>query len=167
MCLTSLETCLFLLIPIGCGKWLWETDCWHIYVDLFRILNWYIDLPIGNFAKCIQDFLQVWLEEKQMMFFYYDTSFSLDIFISSYPTRRRQWHPTPVLLPGKPHGWRSLVGLHGVAKSQTRLSDFTFMHWRRKWQATPVCLPGESQGWGSLVDCCLWGRTESDTTEVT
>ena len=24
--------------------------------------------------------------------------------------RRRQWHPTPVLLPGKYHGWRSLVG---------------------------------------------------------
>ena len=23
---------------------------------------------------------------------------------------RRQWHPTPVLLPGKSHGWRSLVG---------------------------------------------------------
>ena len=23
---------------------------------------------------------------------------------------RRQWHPTPVLLPGKPHGRRSLVG---------------------------------------------------------
>ena len=39
--------------------------------------------------------------------------------------------------------------VHGVAKSQTRLSDFTFtfMHWRRKWQPTPVFLPGESQGW--------------------
>ena len=24
--------------------------------------------------------------------------------------KRRQWHPTPVLLPGKPHGQRSLVG---------------------------------------------------------
>ena len=24
--------------------------------------------------------------------------------------RRRQWHSTPVLLPGKSHGWRSLVG---------------------------------------------------------
>ena len=24
--------------------------------------------------------------------------------------RRRQWHPTPVLLPGKFHGWRNLVG---------------------------------------------------------
>ena len=41
--------------------------------------------------------------------------------------RRRHWHPTPVLLPGKSHGWRSLVGcIHGVSKSQTRLSDFTF-----------------------------------------
>ena len=25
-------------------------------------------------------------------------------------TGRRQWHPTPVLLPGKSHGWRRLVG---------------------------------------------------------
>ena len=28
-------------------------------------------------------------------------------------------------------------------------------------------LPGESQGGGSLVGRCLWGRTESDTTEAT
>ena len=89
--------------------------------------------------------------------------------------RKRQWHPTPVLLPGKSHGQRSLVGcspwdheesdrterlpfhfslscigegngnplqysclenpmdggawwasVHGVAKSRTRLSNFTF-----------------------------------------
>ena len=25
-------------------------------------------------------------------------------------SRRRQWHPTPVLLPGKSHEWRNLVG---------------------------------------------------------
>ena len=49
----------------------------------------------------------------------------------------------------------------------TSLSLFTFMHWRRKWQPPPVFLPGESQGQGSLVGCCLWGHTESDTTEVT
>ena len=49
----------------------------------------------------------------------------------------------------------------------TSLSLFSFMHWRRKWQPTPVFLPGESQGQGSLVGCHLWGRTESDTTEVT
>ena len=49
--------------------------------------------------------------------------------VFSYIThsRRRQWHPTPVLLPGKSHGWRSLEGCsHGVSKSRTRLSHFTF-----------------------------------------
>ena len=55
------------------------------------------------------------------------------------------------------------AAVHGVAKSRTRLSDFTFtfMHWKRKWQPTPVFLPG------SQVGCHLWGHTESDTTEVT
>ena len=61
--------------------------------------------------------------------------------------------------------------VHGVEKSRTRLSDFTFtfhfMHWRRKWQPTPVFLPGERRGRWSLVGCRLWGRTESDTTEAT
>ena len=54
-------------------------------------------------------------------------------------------------------------------RSWAQLSDFTFtfMHWRKKWQPTPVFLPWESQGQQSLVGCCLWGRTESDTTEVT
>ena len=35
--------------------------------------------------------------------------------------RRRQWHPTPVLLPGKSHGWRSLVGCSpwGLEESDT------------------------------------------------
>ena len=35
----------------------------------------------------------------------------ITIVISRKGSRyRRQWHPTPVLLPGKSHGWRSLVG---------------------------------------------------------
>ena len=42
-------------------------------------------------------------------------------------SRRRQWQPTPVLLPGKSHGRRRLVGCSPrVPKSQTQLSDFTF-----------------------------------------
>ena len=61
--------------------------------------------------------------------------------------------------------WKAAA--HGVARSQTRLNNFSFTHWRRKWQPTPVFLPGESQGRRSLVGCRLWGRTESDTTEVT
>ena len=67
----------------------------------------------------------------------------------------------------EPGGLQS-TGSLGVGHDwATSLSLFTFMHWRRKWQPTPVFLPGESQGQESLVGCRLWGRTESDTTEVT
>ena len=33
--------------------------------------------------------------------------FKIGVIISF---QRKRWHPTPVLLPGKSHGWRSLVG---------------------------------------------------------
>ena len=73
-----------------------------------------------------------------------------NIFIYIYMYQRRQWHPTPVLLPGESHGWRSLVGSMGLRRVghdwATSLSLFTFMHWRKKWQPTLVFLPGESQG---------------------
>ena len=36
--------------------------------------------------------------------------FSFNEYSGLISFRRRQWHPTPVLLPGKSHGWRSLVG---------------------------------------------------------
>ena len=41
---------------------------------------------------------------------------------------RGKWQPTPVFLPGKSHGQKSLGGRHtvrGVAKSRTRLSTHT------------------------------------------
>ena len=72
-----------------------------------------------------------------------------------------------ILWMEEPGGLQSMGSLRVGHDSVTSLSLFTFMHWRMKWQPTPVFLPGESQGWGSLVGCCLWGRTESDTTEVT
>ena len=42
-----------------------------------------------------------------------DLLFRITFFLLKYNyyyIRRRQWHPTPVLLPGKSHGWSSLVG---------------------------------------------------------
>ena len=63
------------------------------------------------------------------------------------------------------------AAVHGVRKSRTQLSDFTFtFHFHaleKEMATTPVFLPGESQGRWSLVGCRLWGRTESDTTEAT
>ena len=62
------------------------------------------------------------------------------------------------------------AAVHGVAKSQTRLSDFPFtFHFlalEKEMATHSSVLAGESQGRGSLVGCCLWGRTESDTTEA-
>ena len=89
--------------------------------------------------------------------------------------RRRQWHPTPVLLPGKSHGWRSLVGCgpRSVQFSRSVVSDslqsmgslrighdwttslslFTFMHWRRKsilaWRILGTGEPGGLPSMGS------------------
>ena len=68
------------------------------------------------------------------------------------------------------------AAVHGVAKSRTRLSDFTFtFHFHFSLSrigggnGNPLqcsCLENPRDR-GSLVGCHLWGRTESDTTEVT
>ena len=79
---------------------------------------------------------------------------------------RRHWHPLQCsCLENSMDGGAWEATVHGVMKSQTRLSDF--MHWRRKWQPTPLFLPGKSQGQGSLVGCRLWGHTEMDKTGAT
>ena len=61
--------------------------------------------------------------------------------------------------------------VHGVAKSQTRLSDFPFtfhFHALEKAIAThSSVLAWRIPGRASLVGCRLWGHTESDTTEAT
>ena len=60
-----------------------------------------------------------------------------------------------------------LAADHGVAKSRTRLSDFTFtfpFHALEKEMAThSSVLAWRIPGMGSLVGCHLWGCTESDT----
>ena len=83
--------------------------------------------------------------------------------------QRRQWHPTPLLLPRKSHGRRSLVGCGpwGCEESDaTEWLHFHFslscMHWRRKWQPTPVFLSGESQERGAWW-AAIYGVSQSWT----
>ena len=63
------------------------------------------------------------------------------------------------------------AAVHGVAEGWTLLSDFTFtfhFHALEKEMAThSSVLAWRVQGMGEPGGCCLWGRTESDTTEVT
>ena len=50
------------------------------------------------------------------------------LYVYTYIWQRRQWHPTPVLLPGKSHGQRSLEGPHpwGRWVPQTERLHFHF-----------------------------------------
>ena len=80
---------------------------------------------------------------------------------------RRQWHPTPVLLPGKSHGRRGLVGCSPWHRKEsdtterfhfTHFTLFILYHWRRKWEPTPVFLPGQPHGQSSLAGHGPWGH---------
>ena len=42
--------------------------------------------------------------------------------------RRRQWHPTPVLLPGKSHGRRSLVGCSPWGRKESDTTERLHFH---------------------------------------
>ena len=84
---------------------------------------------------------------------------------------RRKWQPTPVLLPGKFHGCRSLIGYSPWGHKELDMTEwlhflsFYSSFWRRNWQPTPVFLPGESHGRRGLVGCSLWGCKELDMTK--
>ena len=41
---------------------------------------------------------------------------------------RRQWHPTPVLLPGKSHGRRSLVGCRSWGREESDTTERLHFH---------------------------------------
>ena len=43
-------------------------------------------------------------------------------------SRRRQWHPTPVLLPGKSHGQRSLVGISPWGHEELDTTEWLHFH---------------------------------------
>ena len=51
-------------------------------------------------------------------------------FYSYFPsfTGRRRWHPTPVLLPGKPHGQRSLVGCSPWGCKESDMTEQLHFH---------------------------------------
>ena len=61
--------------------------------------------------------------------------------------RRRQWHPSPVLLPGKSHGQRSLVGCSAWGRQELDTTEQLHFH---------VSLSYTGEGNGSPLQCsCL------------
>ena len=70
-------------------------------------------------------------------------------------SRRRQWHPAPVLLPGKPHGWRSLIGCSPRGRYESHTTEQLHFHALEKEMATHSCvlawrIPGTGEPGGLL-----------------
>ena len=81
---------------------------------------------------------------------------------------RRQWHPTPVLLPGKSHGWRSLVGCSPWGRSESDTTERLHFHFSLscigEGNGNPLqcsCLenPRDGGAWWAAVNRVTQSRT--------
>ena len=82
--------------------------------------------------------------------------------------RKRQWHPTPVLLPGKSHGWRSLEGCSPWGHEESDTTEQLHVHFSLsrigEGNGSPLqcsCLenPRDGEAWRAAV----YGVTQSRT----
>ena len=81
---------------------------------------------------------------------------------------RRQWHPTPVLLPGKSHGWRSLVGCSPWGREVSDMTEKFHFHFSLSWigegNGNPLqcsCLenPRDGRAWWAAIYGVVHSRT--------
>ena len=84
------------------------------------------------------------------------------------PSRRRQWHPTPVLLPGKSHGQRSLVGCSPWGRKESDMTERLHFHFSLscigEGSGNPLqrsCLenPRDGEAWWAAVYGVAQSRT--------
>ena len=70
--------------------------------------------------------------------------------------RRRQWHPTPVLLPGKSHGQRSLVGCSPWGHSELDRTERLHLHFSLSCIGEGNCNPLQCSGLENPGDGGAW-----------
>ena len=85
-----------------------------------------------------------------------------------YPSWRRQWHPTPILLPGKSHGQRSLVGCSPWGSTESDTTERLHFHFSLscigEGNGNPLqcsCLenPRDSGAWWAAIYWVAQSRT--------
>ena len=92
------------------------------------------------------------------------TWITIDIHIS----RRRQWQPTPIFLPGKSHGRRSLVGCSPWGREESDTTEWLHFHFSLscigEGNGNPLqcsCLenPRDSGAWWAAIYGVTQGQT--------
>ena len=92
----------------------------------------------------------------------------LNFFMLSRWRQRRQWHPTPVLLPGKSHGWRSLVGCSPWGHEESDRTEWLHFHFSLSYigegngnplQCSCVENPRDGRAWWAAI----YGVAQSQT----
>ena len=83
-------------------------------------------------------------------------------------TWRRQWHPTPVLLPGKSHGWRSLEGCSPWGRWGSDMTERLHFHFSLsctgEGNGNPLqCSSLENPRDGGASCAAVYGITQSQT----
>ena len=140
-------------------------DSLSYFYKSIRSEVWYFQFPLT----------QIYFLHKLLLLFkqssWFSDSLGISLIIYYLPPRRRQWQPTPVLLPGKSHGWRSPVGCSPWGRKESDTTERIHFHFSLlcvgEGNGNPLQCSCLENPRGSLVGCCLWGRTESDMTEVT
>ena len=134
-----------------------------LWVDVSSLLTHFPPHPL-------QTFLHLTIKWLKKIYIYIHTHTYIYTYIM-YIYWRRQWHPTPVLLPGKSHGRRSLVSCSpwGCKESDTtvQLHFHSSLSCSGEGNGNPLqcsCLenPRDGGAWWAAV----YGVTkESDTTD--
>ena len=110
-----LSCCKFLIIFWSCDKADFDSFC--------LIFQWFggVKLPTLPFHWChwrkvLNGYLQAHLWD------------SVGLVLDCCSKWRRRWHPTPVLLPGKSHGRRSLVGCSPWGLKESDMTEWLHFH---------------------------------------
>ena len=87
--------------------------------------------------------------------------------------QRRQWHPTPVLLPGKSHGWRSLVGCSPWGREESVMTERLHFHFSLscigEGNGNPLqcsCLENPRDGGALWAAICGVAQSRTDLSDL-
>ena len=125
--------------PILAGRFFTTRATWEACYPFNHLLIWGVLL-----LSCGLILVLILRKSHNLFAFLLDTE---DIIFVSVTHRRRQWHTTPVLLPGKSHGQRSLVGCSPWGREESDTTERLHSYF------SPSCIGG---GNGNPLQCsCL------------